>query len=121
MDFVSIVPSERSRIVSTSLQHGSYSRTSSYVITQHEYAGAEGGYAELLEIENPPEGQAAVVIHIYGCWGDQSRSTFWEWDSMENARRAFGFICYPGLFSRQKGFIRKVDLSPGIAPWFYAD
>lgn len=99
--------------------HGGSKRFSRYTITQHRYAGG-GGYIEVLEIANPPDGRCGIVIHNYqGSKG----STFTEWSSVQDAVNAYEaeFIGSGHASHRQSlpGFIRSVDCH-GLTPWFYA-
>ncbi len=99
--------------------HGASKRFSRYTITQHRYAGG-GGYIEVLEIANPPDGRCGIVIHNYqGSKG----SIFTEWSSVQDAVNAYeAEFTDANIRNRRQslpGFIRRVDCH-GLTPWFYA-
>ena len=105
----------------TKLTHGSYSWEMIYDIEQHKYVGGEGGYCEMLEIKNPPEGKCGFVINMYGQGGGYR---VWEYPTLEDAMTAWPDIFPPMRISALAitgHCIRALDWSgDGTAPWFYA-
>jgi hypothetical protein len=108
----------------SSIGHGGYGRYSRYKMKQHKYAGGQneagGGFIEVLEILNPPEGRHSFVVHEYDT---HHGSCFSEWDSVELAVKAFG-KSYRSEDWRENiktlpGFKRIVECGP-LQPWFYA-
>lgn len=104
--------------------HGGYGRYTRYDIEQHDYAGGGGpgcgGYIEVLEIKDAPDGRCGIVIHE-----DNTRdgSVFTEWETLENARAAFkkhwGTRDSAEGFPKLPGFKRRVSCG-ALIPWFYA-
>jgi hypothetical protein len=102
------------------VDHGCYGRYTRFIIKQHKYAGGGwpgcGGFIEVLEIKNPPEGQHGIVIHKE----DSDRSTFYEFESLDEALKAWEkSFSFPEELIKEKGFIRRVDCGL-LEPWFYA-
>lgn len=102
------------------VEHGSYGRYTRYDIHQHAYAGGEGGFIEVLEIKDPPEGRCGCVLHEYDT---VSGSAFTEWESLEQARLAYDKRCW-GIDAAKEsaklpGFVRHVPCGD-LMPWFYA-
>lgn len=104
--------------------HGGYGRDTRFNIIQRKYAGggcgAGGGYIEILEIKNPPDGRCGFIVHQYiACKG----SIFIEFDNIKNAIAVWNdYSVWAGdlkKLSRYKGFIRLVKCG-GLSPWFYA-
>jgi len=107
-----------------SVAHGGYGNYTRYDIVQHDYAGGGspggGGYIEILEIENPPDGRWGIVIHEYTSY---KGSVFTEWETVENARAAYA-RCWGSHdaaegFPKLPGFKRRV-VCGALTPWFYA-
>lgn len=105
-----------------SVDHGCYGRYTRFVIKQHKYAGNGwpgcGGFIEVLEIKNPPEGRCGTIIHEE----NSGKSTFHEFRSMGDALEAykkFWSLSSTEKFSKEKGFIRRVNCGL-LNPWFYA-
>ncbi len=103
-----------------SIGHGCYGKYTRYDIIQHEYAGGHGGYMEVLEIKNPPDGKCEFVIHEYfgGCG-----SRFWEFTELEYAiaawKKDWTDLSRARDLSKIKGLIRAVKCGC-LSPWFYA-
>lgn len=100
--------------------HGGYSRMTRFDIVQHKYAGGGapgcGGYFEVLEIKNPPDGRCGFVLFESSSdIGDR----FFEWETLEAALSAFGKF-FTEDFEGLPGFIRKVECGADLVPWFYA-
>jgi hypothetical protein len=110
----------------TSVEHGAYGRYSRYRIKQHKYAGGGPGesgawcYIELIEIENPPEGRAPLIIHRMTSWDG---GWFAEWNNLSEAQLAYETLW--GKRDSEKsapelpGFVRLVKYG-FLTPWFYA-
>lgn len=103
-----------------SISHGCEGIYTRFIIKQHKYAGGGwpgcGGFIEVLEIKNPPEGRCGTVIHKEG----YDRSTFYEFESLDEALKAWKkSFSFPEEFVNEKGFIRHVDCGL-LEPWFYA-
>lgn len=105
-----------------SVGHGGYGKYTRFIIEQHKYAGGGwpgcGGFIEILEIKNPPQGRCGTVIHEE----NSGRSTFYEFKSLNDALEAYGKFRSLSLtekFSKEKGFIRCVNCGL-LEPWFYA-
>lgn len=98
-----------------SVPHGSYGQYTRYDVIQHNYAGGGGGYVEVLEIKNPPDGRCGIVINEY----QNGESVFTEWDTLENAKDAFRKSWRHNDYSDFAGFKRRVDCN-ALTPWFYA-
>lgn len=104
--------------------HGGYGRCTRYDIVQHRYAGggheACGGFIEVLEIRNPPDNRAGVVIHE---WDNARGAVFSEWERVEHAIAAFesqwGNSGTAVVFPTLPGFCRRVVCNK-LTPWFYA-
>lgn len=98
---------------------------SRYKITQHGYAGGNdeggGGYIELLEIHDAPDGRCRFVTYSYSYYLGGTDRNFSEWDSLEDARAAFtSRKCFSeGTRKICKGLKRYVDCGE-LTPWFYA-
>jgi len=111
------------RVKFTNGTYGGYTR---YNIVQHEYGGSgpdesgHGGYHEVLEIQDPPDGRWGIVIHEYTTYDGH---VFIEWESLQNARDAFSKdrrIHVPEAeYSKLTGFKRRVVCGL-LTPWFYA-
>lgn len=118
-----ISPPTTGRVV---VAHGGCGQYTRYDIVQHDYAGGGpgeggvGGYLEVLEIKNPPDGRWGVVINEYL---SHKGSTFTEWETIENARTAFEKFWNSDRteeeFPKLTGFRRRV-VCGGLTPWFYA-
>lgn len=100
------------------ISHGAYGRYSRYEVAQLDYAGAPRGYAEVLEISDPPDNRCGHVINQYDAVGD---SYYTEWATIDDALRAFEKalthrrVDIPNL----PGFKRLVHCG-ALVPWFYA-
>jgi hypothetical protein len=114
----------------TNVTHGGYGAYSRYEITQHKYAGGNneggGGFIEVLEIENPPEGRCGAVLHENCVNSYQPFALthyFCEWKTVKDAKNAYNknwsLKDGPNKFKGLKGFIRRVDCGL-LRPWFYA-
>lgn len=122
------IPSLRSIEFPTShrvnVVYGGYGRYSRFDITQHYYAGGgwpgNGGYVEVLEIKDAPDGRVGNVVHE-----DNNRqgAHFTEFETIDQANEAFdNYWCSPGTtenFAKLPGFIRTVNCGE-LTPWFYA-
>jgi hypothetical protein len=107
--------------------HGAYGHYSRYEIRQHGYAGGgypgNGGFIEVLEIKNPPDGRCGVVIYEES--SPPQRCSFSEWESVEQAEAAYEKVWTSREERRQEiyrqspGFIRTVPCGY-LTPWFYA-
>ena len=60
----------------TNVGHGGCGRYSRYNIVQHEYAGGMGGYIEVLEIKDPPNGHHGVIVNCHNSFDFNSFSCF---------------------------------------------
>ncbi len=107
------------------VSHGSRGMYSRFQIKQHDYAGGNnedggGGYIEVLEILNPPDGRWGIVIHEYLTWKGH---TFSEWQTVETVKAFFktAWGSRNGLEEAkvQNGFRRFVHCG-FLTPWFYA-
>lgn len=102
------------------VSHGGFGSYTRFLVFQHKYGGGQGGYVELLEISDPPDGRCGIVIHRY----DASKgSDFFEFRSLEEALSAWE-ACWnsPKGFSaakEQPGCLRRVRCT-FWKPWFYA-
>lgn len=115
------------------VEHGGYGRYSRYEIEQIDYGGGQketaGGYYEILNIKNAPEGRHPVVSHGYMSSGEWFSQFFAEWESVEDAKAHWekvgrGRIITMRTFEeaedkKVKGLIRVVDTGY-LSPWFYA-
>lgn len=104
--------------------HGGYGMYSRFQIKQHKYAGGNdesgGGYIEVLEISNPPDGRCAVVVHEYLTWKGHS---FTEWESVDQAVKFFDKAwCTRDASDKLKSFsgFRRAVACGSLVPWFYA-
>lgn len=102
------------------ISHGCEGIYTRFTIKQHKYAAGGwpgcGGFIEVLEIKNPPEGRHGIVIHKE----DSGRSAFYEFESLDKALKAWEkSFSFPEKFVNEKGFIRRVDCGL-LGPWFYA-
>jgi len=105
------------------LAHGVYGNYSRYDIVQHRYHGIGnygngGGYLEVLEIKDPPEGRCGIVTHRYT---EQEGVVFIEWETLDAALSAFTEVGYGTAEKHEAhpGFKRWV-LCGKLTPWFYA-
>lgn len=115
------------------VKHGAYGRYSRYDLEQVAYGGGQneagGGYYEILNIRNAPEGRHPFVSHGYMHFGGRFSAFFAEWESIEDAaahwdKTGQSRIVTPRTFeepgeSETKGLIRLVDTGY-LSPWFYA-
>lgn len=108
------------------VNHGGYGTETRFDITQHKYAGGGnsscGGYIEVLEIKEPPDGRHGIIIHE---WNTTMGHSFSEWKTLQDAIDAFNSFwgwnprtIKVGL-SKLHGFIRYVECG-NRKPWFYA-
>lgn len=108
----------------TCVVHGGHNQRTRYNITQHDYAGGgnsqNGGYIEVLEIKDPPDGHCGIVINE---WNTHKGGAFTEWETLEDARAAFGMFWGSNRteeeFPKLSGFKRRVVYNTST-PWFYA-
>ncbi|MDD2657153.1 MAG: hypothetical protein PHD04_00615 [Candidatus Pacebacteria bacterium] len=106
--------------------HGGYGQYTRFTITQHQYAGGghpgNGGYIEVLEIKDPPDGRWGIVINEHRSGYGQS-STFTEWNTLESANAAWekhwGTHDTATSLPKCPGFKRRVECGL-LRPWFYA-
>jgi hypothetical protein len=101
----------------TYIEHGGLGSYSRYQITQHKYAGGSYGYAEVLEIKNPPDGRCGNIVHNFRCGYDGH--IFHEFDNMENAIGSWSSLWSNSNLKGVKGLVRSVPCQ-GFIPWFYA-
>lgn len=103
------------------LTHGCYGWSTYFNIIQHKYVGGEGGFCEMLEIEDPPDGRCGFVINQYGRGAGYK---VWEYPTLEDV-----MVVWPSTFPpiqdvdlmSQGNCIRDLDWSgASMAPWFYA-
>jgi hypothetical protein len=107
--------------------HTGYTRESQYEIFEHKYVGGDdppcGGFMDLLEIKNPPNGRCGVIIQQYSQHCDSREIRFTEWQSLEEALAAFeqwwGWSDPFSRFAKMPGFLRRVDCGQQT-PWFHA-
>lgn len=109
-----------------SVGHGGYGQYSRFTIEQHKYAGGgypgNGGYIEVLEIKNPPDGRWGIVINEHT---SLDGTAFSEWESLADALAVFEQYWGSGLrrtkeaFPTLRGFKRRVECCL-LRPWFYA-
>ena len=107
-------------------RRGVYHSYSRFSITQHKYAGGgpndDGAwmYMEALEITNPPEGCAPIVINYRN---SNQKNFFSEWESLGLAISAFEKILgcneVSKRFPEMEGFKRIVKCGL-LQPWFNA-
>jgi hypothetical protein len=101
------------------LSHGSFGRYTRYDITQHQYAGSRGGYIEILEIKNPPDGRWPFVIYEYR---PERESHFSEWENLAMAEKAWNKYIqspYNTKLAEMEGCRRFIQCDL-LTPWFYA-
>lgn len=104
------------------VKEGRFALESRFDGIEHDYMGAENGYRRLLEINDPERGQK-FIIHEMGFDQHGSMHNFSEWQTLEDAKAAFGI--YPrhdlaGCKTR-KGFVRYAGGQfYRQQPWFYA-
>jgi len=101
--------------------HGSYGRYSRFNIEQHKYAGGRGGFIEVLEVRNAPDGRCGIVFHQYDT---RDGSVFYEFETVEQAEGVFekNFKSRKSVAEIAKdatGFVREVKCG-NLSPWFYA-
>ena len=109
------------------IYHGAYGQPSGYKMIQHKYMGGGhpgcGGWIELLEVKDPPEGKCGIIIHEHLSRQNSCESFFTEWQTLEQALLAFekyeGWGDRHKKFSKMPGFLRWVNCSE-YTPWFYA-
>lgn len=115
------------------VEHGGYGRYSRYEIEQVDYAGGQneagGGYYEILNIKNAPEGRHPVVSHGYMSSGEWFSQFFAEWESVEDAKAHWDTASHGRIVTMRtfdeaedkkvKGLIRVVNTGY-LSPWFYA-
>lgn len=115
------------------VEHGGYGRYSRYELEQVDYGGGQneagGGYYEILNIKNAPEGRHSVVSHGYMSSGEWFSQFFAEWESVEDAKAHWekagrGRIITMRTFEeaegeKAQGLVRVVDTGY-LSPWFYA-
>lgn len=98
--------------------HGGYGARSRFDVMQLKYAGGGhggcGGYFEILDIKNPPDGRCGVIIDEFDV---EKGFRFHEFDSVEHALMAWKE--HFGAFASADGCIRTVTCGK-LAPWFYA-
>lgn len=98
-----------------------------YDIVQRWYGGGghpgAGGYSEVLEIKNPPDGRCGIVIYDYISDTSYRGGSFTEWETLQDALTA---IKKCGICNNREG---KITALPGfkrfvscglLTPWFYA-
>ena len=102
--------------------YGGYGKLTKFIVNQHKYAGSGwpgcGGFIEVLEIKNPPQGRCGIVIHEE----NSGRSTFHKFGSLNEALKAwekFWSLSSTEDLAKEKGFIRRVNCGL-LEPWFYA-
>ncbi len=113
----------------TIVRHGSYGWESKYEIVQHQYICTDceapvQGFAEVLEIKNPPLGMSGSLIHIF--W-DGHGSTYFEFARIGNATNAYQATRSLFVAERMENVILAIVKKPGYisagrttkAPWFY--
>lgn len=114
----------------TIVRHGSYGTESKYEVIQHNYICTDcedsvQGFAEVLEIKNPPLGKSGNVIHIF--WGGIGE-TYFEFEKLRDAIGAYettkslfrssGMEKVLVAIARKPGYI---STGPSLhnRPWFY--
>jgi hypothetical protein len=106
------------------VEHEAGRRYSRYQIKQHKYAGGQdesgGGYIEVLEIANPPDGRHPFIIHEYNT---SSGSCFSEWTDIASAKKVYEknwcSSRWHDTIVSLAGFKRLVNCGK-LTPWFYA-
>jgi len=108
------------------VEHGSFGRYSRYDIDKVEYYGGEGGYFEVLNIKDAPEGRHPIVSHSHGLSYGEWVDYFVEWETVKDALTHLhdhGTPNLPSYFTEEKepfkGYMRTVELGM-LTPWFYA-
>lgn len=118
------------------VEHGGFGRYSRYDIEQVGYAGGQsesgaGGYYEVLNIKDAPDGRHPFVSHGYMGTSDSLSAFFAEWESVEAAMahwKETGRGSIQMLRDFQKaaddgkeipGLLRTVETGY-LSPWFYA-
>lgn len=114
------------------VEHGGYGRYSRYNIEQLEYAGGQneagGGYYELLNIRDAPDGRHPIVTHGLMSSGEWMSQFFAEWESVEAAmahwkseghRRILTSRDFEENDEMPAGLLRTVETGY-LSPWFYA-
>lgn len=98
--------------------HGGYGHLSRFDIEQIKYIGGGnggcGGFTEILEIKNPPDGRWGIIIHEYDT---ETGSKFYEFTSIKTA-----LVAWNSNFSsiaKALGCMRSVVCNR-LSPWFYA-
>lgn len=102
------------------VSHGGYGRYTRYDVTQHEYAGYGGGYIEVLEVKNPPDGKSGFVIHDFRSY---EGAVFTEWNTLADALAAYEqFWKMPERQHRtwQELKCQRLISCGVLVPWFYA-
>jgi hypothetical protein len=103
---------------STIMEHGGYGRITRFKTKQHKYAGGGygscGGYVEVLEIEDPPDGRCGIIINEYD---GQKGFRFHKFRCLEDALAAWKISLY--RFDNAPGYIETVVCGE-LDPWFYA-
>lgn len=107
------------------IAHGGFGTNTRYDIVQHEYTGGghgdDGGwdYVEVLEIKNPPDGRHGIVIHERT---SASGSTFYEWETIEQAMNVFWKRLNFGFAFRDMHTtgLKRIVACGALTPWFYA-
>ena len=106
------------------VEHGTYGNYTRYKIKQHYYGGCDpewhsGGFTEILEILDAPDGRHPIVLHEY--W--RGKAQFHEFETVKQARLARKISnrsrVPERILSQQPGFIRTV-VCGRLQPWFYA-
>lgn len=111
----------------TTLWYGAYAVDIPFAATQHRYAAAHceaepQGFAELLEIQDPPPGHSSHVIHsfvhgrghaVYEYVSHAAATTAWEWGPPLAVKPdKDDLLSLPGAM--------RVDIfDGGELPWFY--
>lgn len=122
------IPSSR-----TNVEHGGYGRYSRYNLEQVDYGGGQneagGGYYEILNILDAPDGRCPVVSHGYYASGEHVSGFFAEWESVEAAKDHWDKTGRSRIVTLKSfedvedkvvpGLIRTVDTGY-LSPWFYA-
>lgn len=109
------------------VHHGAYLSKSKYEVIQHKYAGgndgAVGGFIEVLEVKNPPEGNWPIIVHEWHTDCFETTSVFTEFKTLNDAISFFNHNwgrMTNGLHNLADGFIRHVKCND-CKPWFYAN
>lgn len=108
------------------VSHGGYGRYTRYDVTQHQYAGYShedgggGGYIEVLEVKNPPDGRSGFIIHDFR---SVEGAVFTEWATLADAFAAYKqFWKMPERQHRtwQELKCKRFVACGALSPWFYA-